>query len=148
MEDLQGALDGAGVLERVQFRHPRIGRQRVVDLGVVLHGAGALADVDVEVAAQILLGQPQEVLEHAHLADFRQGRGLLAHQSRGQGRQTVAHLGGDARFHRRHHQAAFARLVQFEQQLLIPLGLVKTVADLDRAFAGHVISLPGSCRGC
>ena len=61
IEHLQNALSGGRVLIGVELREPGVPDKALVDLRVVLHGAGAQADVDVEVRADGLLGQAQIV---------------------------------------------------------------------------------------
>ena len=123
--DLEHALRVGGVLQRVHGRERGRADELVVDLRRVLHGAGALADVDVEVGAEVLLREPQVVLEDAHLAHLGQGGRRRATKSRRQVGHDVAdriaHAGLDAG----DEHAAFAGRREFEDDRLVPARLLE-----------------------
>ena len=105
---LQGALDGAGVLVGVDVGEPRQAGHDLVDLRVVLHRArpqGVHADVD----GVVLLGEAGVVTDDVDLADLGPVEALADHPLR-QGR--LRHV----RFGKAH--AAPPRLAQFKDQRL------------------------------
>jgi hypothetical protein len=81
-------------MERRDLRHRH---ELLVDLGAVLHGAGALPDVDVEIDTQGFLTQAHVVPQHLRLRHLRQGRRVLARHTIGQAAHDVTDLGGELR---------------------------------------------------
>lgn len=92
IEDLQQALDGALVLERMVVLNEA--GQLVVDLGAVLHGAGALADLNIHIGAQGLLGQTGVVAQYPVLGHLRQIDRSAPGHAGGDGGKAVAYLLG------------------------------------------------------
>ena len=97
----------------------------VVDLRGVLHRAGALADVDVEVGAEVLLREAQVVLQHAHLADLGQGGRRRAAEAGGQLGDDVADGVAHAGLDGGHEHAALAGRGELEDDRLVPARLVE-----------------------
>ena len=96
-----------------------------MDLRVVLHGAGAQADVDVEVRADGLLGQAQIVPQQLHLTQLRQLGGFPAEVALGH--QVVRRTGGlgDLRLYLLQQKGPLAGLSQFHQNGFVPSGFVE-----------------------
>ena len=67
VEHLQDTLNGLLGLEWMKIGDFRRSDQVLVDLRAVLHGAGALADVDVEVRAEGFLREADVVPQHLGL---------------------------------------------------------------------------------
>ena len=142
VHDLHDALAGALVLQGMHLAHLGEIGKLVVDLGAVLDGAGALADLDVHVGAEGLLRKAGVVAQHAGLGNFRKGRSLLALEELGQ-RVHAVHGLGDLRVGLVDKDAALAVLAQLENNGLVPLGLVEAGADLGASVdLFHVHSSP------
>ena len=124
-DDLEHALHARLVLQRVQFGEVGGADDRLVDLGRVLHRARALADVDIEVGAEVLLAETQVVLEHAHLADLGQRGRRGAAKGGGEGRDDIADGLADAVLRTTDEHAAFAGRVELEHDRLVPARLVE-----------------------
>ncbi len=81
--------------------------------------------MDVDVLAERLLREPQEVAQDGRLRQLRQrGRGRAAQRRRNR-REAVADRGGDARLGRGHVEAALARARLLVQERLVPGGLME-----------------------
>jgi hypothetical protein len=83
LEDLQVALDEVLGGEGMRSGEGGKGRKPLVDLGIVLHGAGA-EGVEAQVDAVVLLGQPGEVTRDLGLGDLREVLELGAQRDPGQ----------------------------------------------------------------
>ena len=124
-DDLEHALHAGLVLQRVQLGEVGGADDRLVHLRRVFHRAGALADVDVEVGAEVLLAETQVVLEHAHLADLGQRGRRGAAQGCGERGDDIADGFAHAGFRTADEHAALAGRVEFEDDRLIPARLVE-----------------------
>ena len=91
----QAALHGLDRLERVQPGEAGQAGGLLVDLGVVLHRAGA-ERVDARVDAVVQLRQAGEVADHIHLGQFGQ-RQVLARQALRAARPAAHPARGSAR---------------------------------------------------
>ena len=142
IHDLHDALTGAFVLQGVHLAHLREVCELIVDLGAVLHGAGTLADLDVDIGAEGLLRQARVVAQHAGLGDLRQRGGFLALEELGQ-RVHTFHSLGDLGVSLVDKDAALAVLAQFENDGFVPLCLMETGANLGASIdLFHVLSSP------
>ena len=77
MDDLENPLNRTFRLEGVQLGELGRRGELLVDLGTVLHGAGALTDIHVQIRTQVLLRQSQVMLQHLHLAQLGQSRRIV-----------------------------------------------------------------------
>ena len=125
IHDLQDALNGLYVLQRMDIRHLLSSGQLVIDLGAVLHGAGALPYLDVQVCPQVLLGQPEIVSHDLRLGEFRQIWGTPSMHHFRKGRQNVSHLLSYLRLHFGHQESPFSLSAQLKDDRFVPPGLVK-----------------------
>ncbi len=102
--------DGGVVLPRVQVRHLVRAHQRLVHLRAVLHRAGAEAEVDVDVLAERLLREAQEVPQHRRLRQLRAAAGGTDRRSAaGHRGERVADRRRELGLGRRRDEAALAR---------------------------------------
>ena len=120
VDDLQQALQGVLVLPRVQVRGAVAADELLVQLGRVLHGAGALADVAAEVHAQRHLRVPQVVAHDLVLGHLRQLRRGGAGHPLGDVVRRRADLGRHGLFGERHEDAALARRALLHDERLVP----------------------------
>src|SRR5262245_5698560 len=124
VEDLQQALDGGVVLQRMEFRELRDARDVVVHLRAVFHGAGA-HHVRRRVDAHGHLRQAGEVAYHRLLRDLRQARRGLAAECSGDAAGGLARDLDDLRLGRRREEAALAGRAELHDQRLGPAGGVE-----------------------
>ena len=124
---LEDALGGGLVLVGVQLGKPGVPDEALVDLGVVLHGAGAQADVDVDVRPDGLLGQAEVVAQQLHLPQLRQFGGLGAAVAGGDG---IPGGLGHLRLDGLGEDGPLARGPHLHEDGLIPPGLVKVSSSV------------------
>ena len=107
--------------------------QLVVDLGAVLHGAGALADLNVHIGAQGLLGQTGVVAQYPVLGHLRQIDRSAPGHTGGDGGKAVAYLLGYLSAGLGDQDAPLTGGAQLIDNGLVPLCLVEAHANLLRA---------------
>ena len=120
VHEFKRSLHRALVLSGVQVREVGVSGEAVVDLRAVLHRTGTLPYVDGLVRTDVLLAQVHIVFQDPHL-------GHLGERGRVRPRH-VAQVGkagcGHIRLHLGKQNAALAGARQFEQDRLVPTGLV------------------------
>ena len=119
MQQLQRALGLANRLHGVDARKPRLERNLIVDLGVVLHGATAQG-IEMGVDGKIQLAEAGEVLDHLRLRYFRQRQFIPQKSVIGRGlgwyiqiRHHYANPSGDASFQQQFFGLSVAALLHY-----------------------------------
>ena len=125
IDELEHALAGLVVLIGVHLGELVGADELLVDLGAVLHRAGAKADIDVQVLADGLLRQAQEVTQHLGLGQLRQVGLLPALEGRGHERGDVAGDLGGLPGHVGHQHAAAAGHALLIDDGFVPLCFVE-----------------------
>ena len=125
IDELQHALAGLIVLIGVHLGELVGADELLVDLGAVLHRAGAQADIDVQVLTDGLLGQAQEVTQHLGLCKLRQVGLLLALEGCGHELGDVAGDLGGLLGHVGHQHAAAAGHALLIDDGFVPLCFVE-----------------------
>ena len=126
VHDLQNTLNRFLILQGMKIGHLWTARQLIVDLGAVLHGAGPLPHVDVEIGPQVLLRQPDIVPQYLGLGQLGQVGWLFPPHSSRDARQDISGLFPDLSFDLGHEDASLALAAQLKDNWLIPAGLVET----------------------